>query len=159
MAKVKRSEVATYMDITPGTEDYELIGVGVVAGEIAYNPNVVTETYIHQDSANMEVEGYAPSMPVECTAVVGDNVFDFVDALRISRAILGDAETSIVNVWLYKTPTLDAYPAEQQPVSISIDSFGGDGGAATKINYTINYRGDPVEGMFDVVLGTFTPNP
>lgn len=155
-AKVKRSQFATYMDIVPDTEDYALVGVGVVSGEIAYNPNIVTETYIHEDSGNAEVEGYSPAMPVEATAVNGDEIFEFIDALRKARAILDDAHTTIVNVWLYETPTGTVYPAEQQPVTISIDTFGGEGGAATKINYTISYRGDPVVGTFDISTNAFT---
>jgi hypothetical protein len=95
-------------------------------------------------------------MPIEATAKSGDDVFDFVDGLRIARAVLDAAETTIVNVWLYETPTGTAYPAEQQAVSIQIDDFGGDGGVAAKINYTINFIGDPVAGSFDTADNTFT---
>jgi len=155
MAKVKRSEFATYMDVTPSTEVYKLVGVGVVSAEISYNPNVVSETFIHENNANSEVEGYAPTMPLEAVCVNGDDIFEFIDELRKTRAILDDAHTSIVNVWLYETPAGTVYPAEQQDVTISIDSFGGDGGAATRINYTIHYRGDPVDGDFDTSDSSF----
>jgi len=147
--KVKRSEFQTFMDIDPGYEDWALIGEGVTAGEIAYNPEISEETYIHEDSGNAEIEGYSPNMAIEATAINGDEVFEFIDELRKGRAILDDAHTQIVNVWMYETDTAGAYPAELQDVAISIDTWGGEGGASNKINYTIHYRGDPTTGTFN----------
>jgi hypothetical protein len=54
-----------------------------------------------------------------------------------------------VNVWLYKTPALGYYLAEKQAVSVQVDDFGGDGGAAAKLNYTLNFIGDPTPGTFN----------
>lgn len=158
MAKIKRSQIKTFMDITPSsTATYKLISDGVTTGKINMNPKTTEETYIGEDSATITVDSYAPTMPVEATAVSGDDVFDFIDGLRIARAVLDDAETTIVNVWLYETAVSPGvYPAEQQAVSIQIDDFGGDGGQAAKVNYTINYIGDPVVGTFTVATSTFT---
>jgi hypothetical protein len=157
---IKRSQVQTFLNITPstglGNEDYALIGDGVKTGKIDYKPKVTDETYISDDSATITVDSYAPTMPVSQIAKQGDEVFDFIDSLRIARAILGDAETDIVNVWLYETPDGTLYPAEQQKVSIQIDSFGGDGGAAVSIEYTINFIGDPIVGKFDTADSSFT---
>lgn len=158
MAKIKRSTILTYIDDTPDTENYVLLGVGVISGTINYNPNVLTETYIHEDTANISVESYAPTMPLEITADDADDAFAFLDALRKARAVLGDAETTIVNVWNYESGGPTAAPAEQQAVSIQVDSFGGDGGAATKLSVTINYQGDPVPGTFNISTGAFTPS-
>lgn len=158
MAKIKRSQVQTFLNTTPASTDtWSLIGEGVVTGTINYNPEVTTETYVHEDGATTSVERYAPNYPVEATAINGDAVFEFIDGLRKSRATLTDAETEILNVWLYETPaSTDQYPCEKQAVSIQIDSFGGDGGVATKINYTINFIGDPVVGVYDVSANSFT---
>ena len=156
-AKVKRSEFKTFMNTTPATSaTYKLIGTGVNSGKINYNPKTNEETDIDQDSASISVESYAPTLPIEAIAVNGDDVFEFVDGLRKSRAVLSAAETDIVNVWLYETPTSGAYPAEKQPVSIQIDDFGGDGGQAVKINYTINFLGSPTLGTFNPTTKTFT---
>ena len=155
--KVKRSQFRTFIDVDPGYQDWALIGDGVTAGEIAYNPEVSEETYIHEDSGSAEVEGYKPNMAIEANAINGDDVFEYIDSLRKARAILDDAHTQIVNVWMYETEESGAYPAELQDVTISIDSFGGDGGASNKINYTIHYRGDPTEGTFNPTELTFTP--
>ena len=159
MAKIKRSEVMTFMNTTPlAAATYKLIGDGVTTGAIEYNPKTTEETYIHEDSATISVESYAPSLPVEAIAVSGDDVFEFIDALRVARAVLDDAETDIVNVWAYESGGPTAYPAEKQNVSIQIDEFGGDGGQSVKINYTINFIGDPVPGTFNANTSAFTPS-
>jgi hypothetical protein len=156
---VKRSAFQAFLNVVPaGPADYELIGDGITTAAINYNPQTLEETYIHQDSGNTEIESYRPAFPIEATCKDGDAVFDFVDGLRQSRAVLDAAKTDVVLVYLYETPTADAYPAEKQPCSIQIDSFGGDGGSSNKISYTINFLGDPVAGMFDSVLLTFTPS-
>jgi hypothetical protein len=155
--KIKRSEVKSFLNTTPlSTATYKLIGDGVTTGTINYNPKTSEETYIHEDSATIAVESYAPTMPIEATAKNGDYVFEFIDALRKSRAVLNNAETDIVNVWLYETGGPTAYPAEKQTVSIQIDDFGGDGGVAAKINYTINFIGNPVLGTFNSGTSVFT---
>lgn len=158
--KIKRSLFATFIDVDPGYEDWGLVGDGVVAATIEYNPEISEEVYIHQDSATAEIERYGPKMPLEAVAIKGDDTFDYVDGLRINRAVLNDAHTQVVNVWLYKPVTgqQNKYEAELQDVTISIESFGGDGGVANRINYTIHYRGDPVQGKFDVDALTFTAN-
>lgn len=158
MTKIKRSQVQSFLQTaTSPSVVLSRIGDGVTTGTINYNPETSSETYIHENGATIDVEKYAPTLPVEATCVAGDAVFEFIDGLRKSRAVLDAARTYLVNVWLYETPSnTDQYPAEKQEVSIQIDSFGGDGGVANKINYTINFIGDPVTGKYDVSDGTFT---
>lgn len=158
--KVKRSQVKTFLNTTPSSvATYSLIGDGVTSGKTDMNPKTTEETYIHQDSASISVDSYAPTMGIEQTAKVGDPVFEYIDGLRIARAVLGDAETDIVEVYLYKIPTLGEYPAQKQPVSIQVDDIGDKGGEPLKVNYTINYVGDAVQGTFNPTTKAFTPNP
>ena len=156
--KVKRSQVRTFIDVDPDYQDWALVGDGVTSAEIAYNPEISSEVYIHQDSASSEIEAYAPTMAIEAIAIKGDEVFDFVDALRKTRATLDAAHTQICNVWLYDEVygETGVYRAEVQDVAISIDTFGGEGGQSNKINYTIHYCGDPVLGDFDLEYLTFS---
>lgn len=157
MAKVKRSEFKTFLNTgTLAAPVWSLIGDGVTTAAIQYNPQTSEETYIHEDSGSTIVEAYKPNMPIEASAINGDAVFEYIDNLRKTRAVLSAAETEIVNVWLYETPTTGTYPAEKQAVSIQIDEFGGDGGVAAKINYTINFLGDPVAGTFNPTTLAFT---
>ena len=157
MAKIPRSQLLTYIDTTPAsTETWVLLGVGVINGTINMNPNVSTETYIHEDTATISVNSYAPTMPIEITANNDNAAFEYLDGLRKARAVLGDCETEIVNVWNYETGGPTAAPAEKQAVSIQVDSFGGDGGQAVKLSVTINYQGDPTTGTFNTTTPAFT---
>ena len=156
MAKVKRSEIQTFMDTAPSAETYNLIGDGVPSGKINYNPKTESVNYIHLDNASVSVEGYAPTMSVEQVAINGDAIFEFIDALRKARAVLDAAVTTIVNVWMYESGGPTAYPAEQQTVCIAVEDYGGDGGAAAKLNYTIYYVGDPILGTFNSSTKVFT---
>jgi hypothetical protein len=158
MAKVKRSEFRSFIDVDPGYQDWALIGEGVTTAEIAYNPEVSQEAYIHQDAGTAEVERYAPTQAIEATAINGDDVFEYVDGLRKAQAVLDEAHTQIVNVWMYEDDTDGAYPAQLQDVTVAVETFGGEGGQSNKINYTIYYRGDPVDGTFNPTTLTFTPD-
>lgn len=162
MPKAKRSTLAHFINSTPDetAATYELLGAGVTSLEMNYNPNTVTEQYIHQDNANTATESYAPTIPVEQSVYPGDDAYDFIDAIRqAGPAVLEDAETDIVEVRKYETPDTsgNVYPATKWPVSIQIDSFGGDGGQSAKINYTINISGDAIDGDFNVSTLAFTP--
>ena len=163
MAKIKRSQVKSFLNTgTIADPVWSLIGDGVSVGKIAYNPKTTSETHIDDDNATVSVDSYGPALPIEQTAVGGDAVFEFVDALRKSRSTLGDAETELINVWLYETPAgvSPYYYAEKNDVSIQTDDFGGEGGSPAKINYTISFLGDPVMGVFKpAATATWEANP
>ena len=156
MPKIKRSEFMTFIDVDPSNESYYLLGEGVTAGKVSYNPKTTEEQYIHEDNARTSIDSYSPNMPVEQIGNNTDEIFEYLDALRIARAILEDAETTIVNVWAYESGGPTAYPAEQQAVAIQIDDFGGDAGKAVATNFTINYIGDPIPGTFNATTKVFT---
>jgi len=157
MPKVKRSEFRIFLDTTPAaTPTWSLVGPGVTTGTVNYNPEVITETYIHEDTATTTLERYAPNVPMEAQCINTDAVFEFIDTLRRTRAIGSAAETDMLMVYMYETPvSTDQYPAELQPVTIQIDSFGGDGGVTNRINFTIGFRGTPTTGLFDVSGNSF----
>jgi len=156
-SKTKRSEFKTFLNIVPGgTASYKLLGDGITTGVINYNPNIITEQYIHEDSASSSVENYAPAMPVEATYKKGDLALDYVETLRKARAVGTAAETDVVNVWLYETAVSGEYPAEKQPVAISFETFGEAGGVSNKISFTLNYIGDPILGTFNPTTNAFT---
>lgn len=150
MAKVKRSLFRSFLNTgTDASPVWVLLGPGVSSASIAYNPKTEEVTYIHEDNASISVESYAPNFPVEATAIAGDGVFEYIDGLRKGRGVLSGAETSIVNVWLYSVDAgYTVFPAEKQYVSIMVDEFGGEGGSSAKLNYTINFIGDPIVGIF-----------
>lgn len=154
---VKRSNFATFLNHgTWASPLFDIVGDGITTATLNYNPQTLEETYIDQDSGTIEVQSYRPNFPIEATAKNGDATFEFIDGLRKNRAVLAAAQSDVVNVWMYESGGPTAYPAERQVVSIQIDSFGGDGGAVTKINYTINFIGTPIVGTFNALTKTFT---
>jgi hypothetical protein len=161
MARVKRSQIATYVNATSvattsGTV-YSLLGVGVASAAANMNPKTTEETYIHQDTATISLDAYAPTLPVEMTAYTEDAVFTWLDGLRVSRAVGSAAETHIIEVRLYQTSAASAYPATKQQVSVQVDNaLGGDGGTPAKVSFTFNYMGDPVQGSFNPTTKVFS---
>lgn len=155
---MKRSAFMTFLDTKPGSgaPAYELIGDGVTELSIAYNPQSTTEQFINQDSGDTSITGYQPNAPVTQQVKKGNKVFEFVNELRKKRAIGEDAETTIVTVDAFDGSTDTGYTAEQQKVSVQIDSFGGASTDPLSIGYTLNYKGDPVPGTFDPKTKTFT---
>jgi hypothetical protein len=158
MAKIKRSQIATFVNTTPSSTNptWSLLGPGVTTGKAAMNPKTTEETYIHEETATITVDSYAPTMPVEMTPVTGDAVWEYVDTLRLNRAVLSEAETQIVNVWKYKTSTGGSWPAEKQSVSVQIDDApGGDGGTPAKVSFTFNYLGAGSAGGYYPASSSF----
>ena len=67
MGKIKRSLQAVFLNIAASgseTEEWARVGVGVADMSIAYNPQVKTEQDVTQDTADSEVVGYQPNLPV-----------------------------------------------------------------------------------------------
>ena len=46
------------------------------------------QVYINQDSGTTDVESYKPTIATPMTAIKGDEVFEFVDGLRVGRKVL-----------------------------------------------------------------------
>ncbi len=157
---IKRSLVKSFLNTgTILSSTWSLIGDGVASAKAEMNPEVSKQTYIHEDNASVAVESYAPTMPIEAIAKNGDEIFEYIDALRKGRDTLDDAETEIVNVWLYKDSALGYYVAEKQACSIQVENFGGDGGKAAMLAYTVNFIGDPTPGTFSPIALAFVDDP
>lgn len=158
--KLKRSEFAMFLNTKPsdGTPSYARCGKGITSQSIAYNPTVNTEQYVDEDNATSSVDAYAPTVNTPQTAYKNDEVFEFVDNLRRTRAIGDAALTDVLLVYIYAKTAEGTYPAEKQNVSISVTDFGGDAGNPLSITYDIGFVGDPVLGTVTISEGkaTFT---
>lgn len=158
---IKRSRFMIFLNTTPSENEstYNLIGDGVTELSIDYGAQSKTEQYINADSATTEITGYQPTAPVTMTAKKGDPVFEYVNTLRKKRSILSDAYSDIVMADAYDVADatdLTAIPAEKQPVSIQIGSYGGPAEEPLSIDYTINFRGNSVDGTFNAKTKAFT---
>lgn len=158
----KRSFFLMMLNTTPKetAASYATVGDGVTELTANYNPQTSTEQFIHQDSATTELTGYQPNAPVTAQVVKTDPAFQFVNGLRKKRAIGSDAHTDVVLIDKYDIDAAGSaegpFPAERQPVSVQIDSYGGPASDPLSISYTVNWRGDGETGTFDPKTKTFT---
>ena len=164
MAKVKRSQILTYINTTPespailssATATYVLLGDGIVSAKIGYNPKETEEQYIAEDSSRKSVDSFAETLPIEQTCKLTDPAFEFLDWLRLDRSVMGEAETTLVHVWNYETGGPTAAPAEEQKVCIAMEQFGGAGGGSLGIKYTAYSIGTRAAGTFNTSTKVFT---
>lgn len=158
--KVKRTEFATFLNVgTADSPKYIRIGKGVTGQTLAYNPKTTDEQFIDEENGNSELDSYAPTLPTPQNAYAGNEVFDYVDNLRVNRATGDDAKTDILLVYIYRPATGTAtYEAEKNDVVVVINDFGGDAGNPVVINYDLKFSGDPTPGTVTIVdkEATFT---
>lgn len=154
----KRSAFMLFLNTTPTAQiqTYEMVGDGVTELSISYNPQTTTEQYIHQDTANTDITGYQPNAPVTSQVVKENAAFQFINGIRKKLSVLSDAYTDIVMVDVFEPASSGVYPATKQPVSIQIDSYGGAATDPLSIGYTINWRGNGIEGTFSPSTKAFT---
>lgn len=161
MGKIKRSEFATFLNVSPSsTASWKRMGKGITSQEVAYNPQVTTETYIDEDNATSNVNSYQIAVDTPMIAYAGDPVFDYVDGLRKAHALGSDLETEVLFVYIYDKLEGGKYSAEKNNCVIAINNFGGPGGGDTQISFTVQVNGDPSIGTCTITEGvpTFTAN-
>lgn len=161
MAKIKRSLWKSFVNTTPlAAATWVQINTGVTAAKISYNGKTTKETYIHEDIASHSVDSYAPKMPFELSPVNGEALFEYLDAKRKAFSVLSDAETELLNVYLYKgnAGSDGIYLAEKWDCSIPLDKFAREGGKPVKLGLSINYIGSPERGLFNATDSAFASN-
>ena len=97
------------------------------------------------------ITGYAPASDVEQKCYKDEDIFEYVDAKRRARAIESDAETQILDVFMYDKKAEGTYGAELNNAIIVISSFSGD-----SIGYSVKRNGDPIQGYVTITNGTVT---
>jgi len=153
-SKAKRSLWQTFLNTgTSSLPTWVREGRFAADMTVQMNPQTTTSQDVTQDTAETEITGYQPNMPVSKTVSKSDPAFSFIDKIRRSRSILSEAHAQILNVDVFNG-TGSSYPAELQNVSIKIDSFGGTSSDPLTISYTYNYRGDPVQGTATITDGS-----
>lgn len=144
-----------FLNITPteATKDYALVGNGMTSGSYTYEASETSETYIVNDNATTTVDSYAISLDGEMKCIYGDSVYDYINELRYKLATGTDAETQVLLVDKYDGDATNGFKAQLFDCSISISSYGGDGGATPTIGFKINVNGDPTYGTVTLTDG------
>lgn len=163
---IKRSKMAVFLNTTPSsTATYKKVAKGVTDLQIAYNPQTKSEQYIDEDTATTYTTSYQPTISNTMTAYKGNEVFEYLNELRVKRPVFGESDTDILIVDIFDytgEEGSESYSAEKQNVNIGIESYGGAAEDALQIEYSINFVGNATKGTvtFDSSTGvpTFTAN-
>ena len=160
MKKINRNEWVEFLNTTPSgaSPTWNIIGVGITEKSTDYNAEVTEEKWIIDKNTRRTVDSYGLSSGVEQTAYKGDPVFEFIDDIRYRLKTGTDAETTSLEIDKYSVTdeqTTPKYRARLWNVGIEISSNAGD---SAKVNYNINYNGDPKFGTVTFTDGkpTFT---
>ena len=155
ITKIKRSQIATYIDTTPSSDPtWGLLGIGITDYSISYNPQITTEKWIIHDNASSSLDSNQKEGGVTQRMYKGDPCFEYVNGLR--DKIGGDVQTHILDIDMWDG-TDSVYKAKMSEALIAVTSYGGEDAS---IEYTLYYNGDPVEGTVTIADGkpTFTPS-
>ena len=153
---LKRSQIQAFLNTAGKSEPatYKIVGNYMPSGSYDYNPQSTTETYIVNDNATTTLDSYQIAFDGEMKCAKGDAVFDYIDGLRYNVAVGDDAVSEVVLVDTYETKTSGQYRAQKFACTVSINSFGGDGGQTPTISFNIAVNGDPVQGTATISDGT-----
>ena len=156
---VKRPEIMAFLDKTPNsTYTWKLIGNGMTTGSYSYEANETSETYIVDYNATTTIDSYTLSFDGEMKCIFGDDVYDYINGLRYNLATGTDAESHLLLIDKYDEVSSGNFRAQLFNCSISISSYGGDGGATPTISFKVSANGTPKKGTATITGGvpTFT---
>ena len=157
---VKRKDIVLYLDTTPKSdnETWGLYGKKSTTATYSYNPESTSETYIVDDNATVTLDSYNITIDGNMKCYFGDAIYDFINGLRYNLATGTDAITKALLIDKYDK-TGDAFKAQIFEATISVESYGGDGGVTPTITFTIGLNGTPTNGTvtFEGDVPTFSP--
>lgn len=154
---IKRSQIQAFLNTAGKGEEptYKIVGNYMPTGAYDYNPQTTTETYIVNDNATSTLDSYQIAFDGEMKCAKGDAVFDYIDGLRYNVAVGDDAVSEVVLVDTYEQKgSGGGYRAQKFACTVSVNSFGGDGGQIATISFNIAVNGDPVQGTATISAGT-----
>lgn len=159
---VKRKEIMLYLNTKPkeASENWGLYGKKSTSATYTYNPNSTSETFITEDNATNTLESYSVTIDGNMQCYFGDAIYDFINGLRYNLATGSDAETKALLIDKYDKASDNSFKAQVFNATISIESYGGDGGATPTITFSISLNGDPTQGSvtFTGETPTFVEN-
>ena len=152
-----RGQLSTWLSKTiDGT--YTRLAKGIDSLDNAKNPQTQEHTWI-DDSSESTTTGFQENWPVSGFLYEGDPASEMLHEMAWMNARNEDAELYVVIVrgWMPGSQTGE-YDAKRLQVTFAAENEGGGaGGDNVTFSGTLNAKGDPEYGTFDVETGTFTP--
>lgn len=148
---VKRKDIVLFLNTTPKaeTESWGLYGKKSTSATYSYNPSSTSETYIIDDNATVTLDSYNITIDGDMKCYFGDEVYDFINSLRYNLAIGEDAKTQALLIDKYDVEgegSSATFKAQVFEATISVESYGGEGGVTPTITFTIGLNGTPKKG-------------
>ena len=155
---VKRPEIMAFLDTIPtgGSPTWKIVGNGMTTGSYSYEANETSETYIVDENATTTIDSYALSLDGEMKCIFGDDVYDFINDIRYNLATGSSATSHLLLIDKYDEVSAGHFKAQQFDCSISISSYGGDGGTTPTISFKVSANGTPKLGYATITSGTPT---
>lgn len=158
--KIKRMFMAHFVDAAkPGgsSPEYVRLGKDLEEFNVEMNANVETKSNILGETS-VTLDSYQPQASAEpYYAVMGDPLFDRLQAIIDERQTLDDLKTTVVEVHLWENESDGVYVAYQEEAIIEVSSYGGDT-SGYQIPFNLHHTGNRVKGTFTVATKKFTPD-
>lgn len=149
-------------------EEFHMLFLRADASSIDTGVNTEDIADVTQKTQPSEISSYSPSQALSALFLRDDPVCAALEGIFRSRAVGEDTYFNLVEVdyWKEATGSTSESPkwvAYKTPVSIEVTSFTNEAGGKRRIEATIHYNGDPVEGYTTAKpttagIVTFTPN-
>lgn len=156
--KIKRQFMAHYINAAAPGEDvsYVLLGDDLEEYNVEMNANVETKNNI-LGKTSVTLDSYQPQSSADpYYAVMGDPMFERLQAIIDERQTLDDLTTTTVEVHLWdEAETSGTYVAYQEEAIIEVSSYGGDY-SGYQIPFNVHHTGNRVKGTFVLATKTFT---
>lgn len=155
--KIKRMFMAHFIDAAaPGEEvSYVRLGDDLEEFNVEMNANVEAKNNI-LGNTSVALDSYQPQASAEpYYAVVGDPLFERLQAIIDERQTLDDLKTTVVEVHLWEKGETDGtYKAYREEAIIEVSSYGGDT-TGYQIPFNLHHTGNRAEGIFTLATKTF----
>lgn len=153
--------------VDTGTPVYHLLGVGVTAFDESPNAQTESKAYIVDASTTTDITSYQWAYPFTAEmflkAGATEEAIKMIHDVPMNNSVGGDAVLTLIVVNLYDptdTPSIGddhkTFTARKIDVAVQVDTMGGAPVTTATMSGTLNGRGDPVWGEFDITTKTFT---
>ena len=150
--RIERKYLAHYIRV--GQEQFVRLGEDLEEFTPEMSANVEKSRNILGENRVM-ISGYEKTASVEPVyAESGSALYEHLQMLIDSNAVLSDLETQVVDVKLWDKADGDDYPATIEDAFIEITSYGGDHNGY-RIGFKLHYTGVKKHGLFNIGTLTF----
>lgn len=163
-SSVQAEESLFFLGITESdSEVFHMMFLRADSSTIDAGANTETINDVTQKTQAEEIASYSPTMAYSGLFLADDPVCRALESLFRNRAVGADTHFNLVEIDTWnETSTAGTYVAYKTDVSIAIGSFTNEAGGKRRIEATISYTGDPVDGTAtynaDTGIATFTAN-